>query len=453
MRPTGACWRPCRRTPAPPEWSWPSGCTSPPPNASAACAGWRRRGWWTGYGVRLDRRRLGLDVVAFVQVSLARHGDDPAAGFHRALAAMPEVLEAHAITGDADYLLRVVAPDLEAFSDVVLKRLLALPGVATVRSSLSLGEIKGDRRAAAAAGLKRAAGRARSTGRRGARAGGERGRRDRRFAGRIDRPHMADRGHLPRPRSEETCSGSCCPGSCAAWRWRSPPPSCISTCRRATWCASPAPRSSAWDVDTGELRDGAQPGATRDVRFINAVTETGATRVYRNEDTGWGFPPYLKFDSADITAQSQDLAGRNAWVLVEHYGWRIRFPVDVPQRRRPDRGGGGLRVFPLGRADHPGPAAGRPGGRLHRGAAPGSPACTSRSASPAARSGSRICARACTASSSSGARACATCAAPDLRPLKTAAGPGQSPDRRPRRPRVPRPGVTSQSSFRPKEGP
>ncbi len=96
----------------------------------------------TGYGVRLDRRRLGLDVVAFVQVSLARHGDDPAAGFHRALAAMPEVLEAHAITGDADYLLRVVAPDLEAFSDVVLKRLLALPGVATVRSSLSLGEIK-----------------------------------------------------------------------------------------------------------------------------------------------------------------------------------------------------------------------------------------------------------------------------------------------------------------------
>jgi Lrp/AsnC family leucine-responsive transcriptional regulator len=96
----------------------------------------------TGYGVRLDRRKLGLDVVAFVQVSLARHGDDPAEGFHAAVAAMPEILEVHAITGDADYILRVVAPDLEAFSDVVLKRLLALPMVAAVRSSLSLGEIK-----------------------------------------------------------------------------------------------------------------------------------------------------------------------------------------------------------------------------------------------------------------------------------------------------------------------
>lgn len=96
----------------------------------------------TGYGVRLDRRKLGLDVVAFVQVSLARHGDDPAAAFHAAVAAMPEVLEVHAVTGDADYILRVVARDLEAFSDVVLKRLLALPMVAAVRSSLSLGEVK-----------------------------------------------------------------------------------------------------------------------------------------------------------------------------------------------------------------------------------------------------------------------------------------------------------------------
>lgn len=79
------------------------------------------------------------------------------------------------------------------------------------------------------------------------------------------------------------------------------------------------------DVDTGELPTGEQPGVTRDVRFINAVTADGSTRVYRNEDTGWGWPPYMKFDSADVTAQAQDLSGRNAWVLVEHYGWRIRF--------------------------------------------------------------------------------------------------------------------------------
>jgi hypothetical protein len=80
------------------------------------------------------------------------------------------------------------------------------------------------------------------------------------------------------------------------------------------------------DVDTGELPQGGEvSGLTRDVRFINAVTESRDTRVYRNEDTGWGWPPYLKFDSADVTAQAQDLAGRQAWVLVEHYGWRIRW--------------------------------------------------------------------------------------------------------------------------------
>ena len=78
------------------------------------------------------------------------------------------------------------------------------------------------------------------------------------------------------------------------------------------------------DVDSGELRTEGQPGATRDVRFINAVTAEGRTRVYRNEDTRWGFPPYLKFDSADITAQAQDLARRDSWALVQHYGWRIQ---------------------------------------------------------------------------------------------------------------------------------
>ena len=78
------------------------------------------------------------------------------------------------------------------------------------------------------------------------------------------------------------------------------------------------------DVDSGELRTEGQPGATRDVRFINAVTAEGRTRVYRNEDTRWGFPPYLKFDSADITAQAQDLARRDSWALAQHYGWRIQ---------------------------------------------------------------------------------------------------------------------------------
>jgi len=76
-----------------------------------------------------------------------------------------------------------------------------------------------------------------------------------------------------------------------------------------------------WDrADIGTIE-----GATRDVRFINAEFENGKTRVYRNEDTGWGFPPYFKFDSGDVTALSQSLAKTDdQWVAVRHYGWRIK---------------------------------------------------------------------------------------------------------------------------------
>lgn len=70
---------------------------------------------------------------------------------------------------------------------------------------------------------------------------------------------------------------------------------------------------------------GTNDEATRDVRFINAEFESGKTKVYRNEDTGWGFPPYFKFDSSDVTAQAQSLSkGEDQWVAVRHYGWRIR---------------------------------------------------------------------------------------------------------------------------------
>lgn len=75
--------------------------------------------------------------------------------------------------------------------------------------------------------------------------------------------------------------------------------------------------------DRGDI--GTIEGATRDVRFINTQRENGKERVYRNEDTGWGFPPYFKFDSGDLTARAQGLArGEDQWVAVRHYGWRIK---------------------------------------------------------------------------------------------------------------------------------
>ncbi|WP_459205778.1 DUF1523 family protein [Pseudomonas sp. MLB6B] len=68
-------------------------------------------------------------------------------------------------------------------------------------------------------------------------------------------------------------------------------------------------------------------GPTRDVYFINTVTND-ATRdvtVYRNEDTGWGFPWYFKFDSADLQAKAQDYSrDANQLAVIRYYGWRFQ---------------------------------------------------------------------------------------------------------------------------------
>ncbi|MEZ5685226.1 MAG: DUF1523 family protein [Paracoccaceae bacterium] len=63
----------------------------------------------------------------------------------------------------------------------------------------------------------------------------------------------------------------------------------------------------------------------RDVQFIQAVEANGDPMVYRNEDTGWGWPPYFKFDTASLQTEADDLKStREApkWVVVTHYGWR-----------------------------------------------------------------------------------------------------------------------------------
>ena len=72
--------------------------------------------------------------------------------------------------------------------------------------------------------------------------------------------------------------------------------------------------------------DGSEVTVTRDVRFIYTQWLGGGDRVYRNEDTSWGWPPYFKFDTANLAAQATDListADTPNWVVVRHYGWRI----------------------------------------------------------------------------------------------------------------------------------
>jgi Lrp/AsnC family leucine-responsive transcriptional regulator len=95
-----------------------------------------------GYAAVLDPTRLGLHVQAFVQVKLERHTDENMDQFRRELAALDHVVACFATTGEYDFMLQVVAPDLEALSTVVLKKLLKISCVRDVHSSIVLDTIK-----------------------------------------------------------------------------------------------------------------------------------------------------------------------------------------------------------------------------------------------------------------------------------------------------------------------
>ena len=76
---------------------------------------------------------------------------------------------------------------------------------------------------------------------------------------------------------------------------------------------------SSPDVGTGEGT------STRDIRFIEAIRANDKVIVYRNEDTGWVWPPYFKYDSSNLQAEASNLKSPKEapqWVVVTHYGWR-----------------------------------------------------------------------------------------------------------------------------------
>lgn len=80
------------------------------------------------------------------------------------------------------------------------------------------------------------------------------------------------------------------------------------------------------DVGTGTTTN-------RDVKFIEAVRPNGRVMVYRNEDTGWGWPPYFKLNSFNVQAEASNLISTESaprWVAIKHYGWRNEFFTIFP---------------------------------------------------------------------------------------------------------------------------
>ena len=102
------------------------------------------RGVIRGYRAELDREQIGLGVTVFTQVTLAAHNPDNSRRFAELVRRLEFVLEAHVLTGDSDYLLKMVVPDLKALSAVVNDSLLPHESVANVRSSVVLTTLKDD---------------------------------------------------------------------------------------------------------------------------------------------------------------------------------------------------------------------------------------------------------------------------------------------------------------------
>jgi DNA-binding Lrp family transcriptional regulator len=95
-----------------------------------------------GYRAHVSAEALGLGVLVFVQVTLATHSPDNSKRFHRLIDDLEEVQEAYSLTGETDYLVKLIVTDLKALSRILNDIFLPHPSVAHVRSSIVLDRLK-----------------------------------------------------------------------------------------------------------------------------------------------------------------------------------------------------------------------------------------------------------------------------------------------------------------------
>ncbi|MDT7837739.1 Lrp/AsnC family transcriptional regulator [Aquabacterium sp. OR-4] len=114
----------------------------------SAAPTWRRVKWLeqqryiTGYRAEIDRRRIGLGVLAFVRIDAERNNAEATRALEDAIRALPEVLSCHYISGAGTFELQVLATDLDAYSRWAHDTLFKLPNVKDLHTSFSLGEVK-----------------------------------------------------------------------------------------------------------------------------------------------------------------------------------------------------------------------------------------------------------------------------------------------------------------------
>lgn len=95
-----------------------------------------------GYSAILDQEKVGLGLTVFVDIKVERHQEKEAEAFCEVVSVMPEVVMAHLVSGESDFLLQVVVPDLCAYKEFLTNTLLKLPGVRDIRSNFAIQTVK-----------------------------------------------------------------------------------------------------------------------------------------------------------------------------------------------------------------------------------------------------------------------------------------------------------------------
>ena len=95
-----------------------------------------------GFSVLLDHRKLGLEIVAYVQVNLDQRSEADTNAFVNAVRKATWIVECVAISGTHDYLLKIAAKNIDHFGELTMKKLLRFPGVTDITSNLVLASIK-----------------------------------------------------------------------------------------------------------------------------------------------------------------------------------------------------------------------------------------------------------------------------------------------------------------------
>ncbi len=95
-----------------------------------------------GYTALVDQKAWGLPVTVFIRLKLERHSDEAVNAFEAAITAMPQVMDCWLMTGRSDYLLRVIAADLDDYERFVRRELQRVPGIASIDTSFAYGSVK-----------------------------------------------------------------------------------------------------------------------------------------------------------------------------------------------------------------------------------------------------------------------------------------------------------------------